>query len=173
MLCYATIYYSLAGGACTAILLDVLHDYEEKIQLDTEACSFTDVLTSMRDKLRQKGFSQIPQLSSSKPIDMTTPFTIVPESCTGIRRAVIIGINYRGQRGELKGCHNDAFNMYNYIQDWYGFQDEHVTVLVDDGDHTSPTKQNIVNAYHTVVRQSKSGDGTYRSLVAFVVLVFN
>lgn len=57
------------------------------------------------------GLSQIPQLSSSRPMDMKQPFHIVPEGSTGTRRAVMIGINYRGQEGELSGCQNDVKNV--------------------------------------------------------------
>ncbi|KAI9621423.1 hypothetical protein H4Q26_015724 [Puccinia striiformis f. sp. tritici PST-130] len=34
-------------------------------------------------------------------------------NCTGRRKALCIGINYAGQSGELRGCHNDALNMQN------------------------------------------------------------
>lgn len=51
--------------------------------------------------------------------------------------------------------------QYNYIQDFYGFQDADVTVMVDDGDHVQPTKANILAAYHNVVRQSREGDAIF------------
>lgn len=44
-------------------------------------------------------------------MDMTQTFHIVPEGSTGTRRAVMIGINYTGQDGELKGCQNDVKNV--------------------------------------------------------------
>jgi hypothetical protein len=147
-----------AGGACTATLLNVLYEDETRA---SEDYSFTQVLEKMRVILRQKGFSQVPQLSSTRPIDLNHKFKIVPETLTGTRRAVLIGINYKGQKGELRGCHSDVFNMYNYIQDYYGFQDADVTVLVDDGDHAQPTKANIIAAYQNVVRQSRPGDAIF------------
>ncbi|KAL3913606.1 MAG: hypothetical protein SGARI_000574 [Bacillariaceae sp.] len=147
-----------AGGACTATLLNVLYEDEKRAYEDY---SFTEVMDKMRVILRQKGFSQIPQLSSTRPIDMNDKFKIVPDTLPGTRRAVLIGINYKGQKGELRGCHNDVFNMYNYIQDYYGFQDADVNVLVDDGDHAQPTKANIIAAYQNVVRQSRAGDAIF------------
>lgn len=42
---------------------------------------------------------------------MTQTFHIVPDGSTGTRRAVMIGINYTGQDGELKGCQNDVKNV--------------------------------------------------------------
>ena len=83
-----------AGGACTATLLNVLYADEQRA---FEDYSFTEVIEKMRIILRQKGFSQIPQLSSTRPIDMNDKFKIVPDELPGTRRAVLIGINYKGQ----------------------------------------------------------------------------
>ena len=52
--------------------------------------------------------TQIPQLSSSHPMDIHEKFHIVPEGNEGTKRAVMIGINYEGQEGELSGCQNDV-----------------------------------------------------------------
>ena len=61
----------------------------------------------MRDDLEARGFSQIPQLSASKPIDINTKFDLVPDDATGTNRALLIGINYVGHdAGVLSGCHN-------------------------------------------------------------------
>jgi Caspase domain len=51
--------------------------------------------------------------------------------------------------------------QYNYIQDFYGFQDEDITTLVDDGDHPQPTKAAILHAYRRVVAQSQPGDSIF------------
>jgi len=42
--------------------------------------------------------------------------------------------------------------------DVHGFKDENITVLMDDGVNTSPTKENILNAYRTLVAESQPGD---------------
>lgn len=41
-------------------------------------------------------------------MDIHEKFHIVPEDNEGTKRAVMIGINYEGQEGELSGCHNDV-----------------------------------------------------------------
>jgi metacaspase-1 len=97
-----------AGGACTATLLNVLYEDEKT---PWEKFTFTQVMEKMHVILRQKGFSQVPQLSSTRPIDLNDKFQLVPEDLPGTRRAVLIGINYKGEKGELRGCHNDVFNM--------------------------------------------------------------
>lgn len=147
-----------AGGALTSSLLNVL--YADHKAPD-ESLSFQDVLLKVREILSTKSFTQIPQLSSSRPLDIKLPFEIVPEGSTGERRAVLIGINYVGQQGELSGCHNDVLNMKEYIMDVHGFKEENITVLLDDGNHTSPTFQNILDAYQTLVTESQAGDCCY------------
>jgi hypothetical protein len=82
------------GGACTAALLQVLYNKRGDE-------SWVDVLRRMRENLAEGGYSQVPQLSSSRIIDVNTPMDIVKEG--GTCRAVLIGINYVGQQGELSG----------------------------------------------------------------------
>ena len=94
-----------AGGALTSAMLKTLYADHQKPDDDL---SFQDVLLSVRDILAESVYTQIPQLSSSRPLDIKSPFEIVPDGNTGTKRAVIIGINYVGQQGELAGCQNDA-----------------------------------------------------------------
>jgi hypothetical protein len=149
-----------AGGACTAALLSVLYDAHKK-GFDDQM-SWVDVLRAMRSDLQRKGFDQVPQLTSSRCIDVTHPFKIVNSThAHGTKRAVLIGINYVGQQGQLSGCHNDVKNMYRYLQDVQGFQAQNMTVLMDDGQHSSPTYSNIINAYKTIVYQSQPGDTVF------------
>ena len=178
-----------AGGACTSTLLNILYADETVPEDDL---SFTQVLEKMRINLQKKGFEQIPQLTSSNPIDVDTDFDLVPATATGARRAVMIGINYVGHDpGELRGCHNDVLNMVGqrtwkmewggflprkasfsyslflsfpqkkYIQNVHGFAEEDIQVLMDDGEHTSPTKANIIAAYKKIIAETKAGDAVF------------
>ncbi len=83
-----------AGGACTSTLLNILYADE---QVPEDDLSFTEVLEAMKAQLREKDFSQIPQLSSMNPIDVNTKFDLVPDTATGTKRAVMVGINYVGK----------------------------------------------------------------------------
>jgi len=147
-----------AGGACTSTLLSVLYADHQKVEEDL---SFVQVLESMREQLEEGRFEQVPQLTSSTVIDVNRTFDLVPDDSTGTRRALLIGINYVGQQGELSGCHNDVLNMIEYIKDVHGFEDENITVLMDDGEHTDPTKDNMMAAYEKIVAESESGDAIY------------
>lgn len=150
------------GGACTAALLQVLYN-KHPTQSDSNnynraaGMSWVDVLREMRQNLDSKGYSQVPQLSSSKIINVNEPMTIV-ENPTGVKRAVLIGINYVGQQGQLSGCHNDVRNIQDFLQRVHGFQQHNMTVLMDDGRHKEPTYANIMAAFDWIVKESMAGD---------------
>jgi len=144
-----------AGGACSSAFLNVVYADNKKPDKDL---SFQDVLTKMRTMLSQKGFEQIPQLSASRPMDIETNFDLTPDNFNGTKRAVLIGINYVGQSGELSGCHNDVLNMIQYLKDVHDFNESNMTVLLDDGVHIDPSRSNILDAYKKIVRESKAGD---------------
>ena len=115
----------------------------------------------MRGMLSDKSFEQIPQLTSSRMLDVDTKFDLTPDDFSGTKRAVMIGINYVGQDGELAGCHNDVLNMKEYLMDVHGFEEENITLLMDDGVNTDPTRSNISQAYMQIVQQSQPGDVVY------------
>lgn len=43
----------------------------------------------------------------------------------------------------------------------HGFEEENITVLMDDGEHEMPTKANILAAYEKVVAESGDGDAIF------------
>ena len=102
-----------AGGACTSALLKTLYAYE----INTgKGLNYAQVLTRMRTCLQERKMTQIPQLSSSRPLDVNEKWELVPEKCkNGTKRALMIGINYKGMKGELTGCHNDVNNVSHIL----------------------------------------------------------
>ena len=64
-------------------------------QPSAEGLSFVDVFLRARDVVKKKGFKQIPQLSSSRFIDVNQPFDLMSNvhRNQGTRYAVLIGIN--------------------------------------------------------------------------------
>lgn len=102
------------------------------------------------------------QLTASHSLDVNTTFDMVPNETTGTRRALLIGINYTGHaKGQLSGCHNDVKNMMEYIKDCHGFDPSNIAVLLDDGEHTSPTKANLLQAYKDLVASAQPGDSLF------------
>ena len=114
-----------SGGACTSALLKVL--YNE----GGSDMSFVQVLTRMRQILNKGKYTQIPALSASRKMDVNDKFEIVPSgSKNGTKRAVLIGINYVGQKGELSGCHNDVGNIKEYLMETQGFKESNIITLM-------------------------------------------
>ena len=54
---------------------------------------------------------------------------IVPPGSTGRRRALLIGINYVGQQGQLSGCHNDVNNIKRYLIREQGFNESEMVCI--------------------------------------------
>jgi metacaspase-1 len=48
--------------------------------------------------------------------------------------------------------------MKKYIMDVHKFQEENITVLMDDDKHVRPTRQNMLAAYRKIVAESQNGD---------------
>ena len=84
-------------------------------------------------------------------------------SCTGRRKALLIGINYFNQKGQLRGCINDVRNMSAYLNGNFGYAREDMVILTDDQQNpmSQPTKQNIIRAMHWLVKDAKPNDSLF------------
>ncbi|KAM4057957.1 caspase domain-containing protein [Hirsutella rhossiliensis] len=84
-------------------------------------------------------------------------------NCTGRRKALLIGINYFGQRGQLRGCINDVRNMTAYLVENFGYKREDMVILTDDQQNpmSQPTKQNILRAMHWLVKDARPNDALF------------
>jgi hypothetical protein len=76
---------------------------------------------------------------------------------------LLIGINYFGQRGQLRGCINDVRNMTAYLSEHFGYKREDMVILTDDQQNpmSQPTKQNILRAMHWLVKDARSNDSLF------------
>ncbi|KAJ7137203.1 caspase domain-containing protein [Mycena epipterygia] len=83
--------------------------------------------------------------------------------CTGRRRALCIGINYRGQSHELRGCVNDAKHIFSFLVRYAGYRPEDIVVLTDDSPHAraQPTRQNMIDAMHWLVKRAQPHDALF------------
>jgi hypothetical protein len=148
-----------AGGACTSALLETL--YTKGGASNAKALTLQQILLDVRDRLASQGFDQIPQLTSSRPLQVEArPFDLGGHA--GTKRAILIGINYRGQDGQLHGCHNDVYNMQQYLVNCQGFQERNILMLLDKtGQQHLPTKRTILLALRQVVTESIAGDSVF------------
>lgn len=130
-----------AGGACTHALLKYAYSQ------DGNDFTWKDLLVGMREILKSGGYTQIPQLSSSRQLELDTKFELDTDKASGGKRALLIGINYVGQQGELRGCHNDVNSMLGFLER-SGFKDSdcQVRILRDNGHDEEPTRDNILAA---------------------------
>ena len=73
---------------------------------------------------------------------------------------MLVGINYFGQRNELKGCINDVYNMQRFICDRFHYDRRNMVLLTDDQRDVNfqPTKTNIINAIKWLVGGAQQGD---------------
>ncbi|WEW55406.1 Ca(2+)-dependent cysteine protease [Emydomyces testavorans] len=84
-------------------------------------------------------------------------------NCTGKRKALLIGINYFGQRGQLRGCINDVKNMSTYLNQNFNYAREDMVILTDDQQNpmSQPTKANILRAMHWLVKDARPNDSLF------------
>ena len=57
---------------------------------------------------------------------------------------ILIGINYKGTKHELKGCINDVKLMENFFIKYLNIKKKNIIILTDDT-KIKPTKFNIIN----------------------------
>ncbi|KAK1763094.1 caspase domain-containing protein [Phialemonium atrogriseum] len=90
-------------------------------------------------------------------------YTFQYSNCTGRRRALLIGINYFGQDGELRGCINDVHNVSKFLIERYGYRREDMIELTDDQSdpRMQPTKDNILRAMQWLVTDARPNDSLF------------
>ena len=80
----------------------------------------------------------------------------------GQKRAVLVGINYPGTDGELKGCLNDVARMRRCLVDRFGFDEAGIRVLADaDPSTPPPTGANIRLELERLVADARPGDALF------------
>ncbi|KAJ5220255.1 hypothetical protein N7468_009459 [Penicillium chermesinum] len=84
-------------------------------------------------------------------------------TCTGRRKALLIGINYIGQPNALKGCINDVANMSTFLTERFQYRREDMVILTDDQPNplSQPTKANILRAMHWLVQGAEPNDSLF------------
>eukprot|EP00403_Amphidinium_massartii_P011377 CAMPEP_0178432092 /NCGR_PEP_ID=MMETSP0689_2-20121128/32199_1 /TAXON_ID=160604 /ORGANISM="Amphidinium massartii, Strain CS-259" /LENGTH=622 /DNA_ID=CAMNT_0020054053 /DNA_START=1 /DNA_END=1869 /DNA_ORIENTATION=+ len=80
----------------------------------------------------------------------------------GRKKSLFIGINYTGQSGELSGCQSDVQRMIPAMER-LGFASgsDCQMVLVDDGRHTAPTRENMTRAFEWLISGVQMGDSLF------------
>jgi len=140
-----------AGGACTSSMIKALSDSDQY--------TWVSLLQAMRGILTGQ-YTQVPMLSSSRSMDLNCDFSVKNPESNGNMRALLVGINYVGQNGELRGCHNDVETMRRYLEG-QGYEENNMKILLDDGEHEDPNKDNIIAAFQWLVDGAEAGDSLF------------
>jgi len=141
------------GGAMTNAIVSVM--------AKGGVFSYRSLLVEMQQQLTKNRYAQLTQLSSSKPVDLNQPVQIKPANARRTK-ALFIGINYKGTRGELDGCHNDVRKMMQFAQHHgYSMDPTSCRVLMDDGRSVMPTKANIWDAFNWLIEGAVPGDALF------------
>ena len=148
------------GGVLSQEILTALHRGRES----ERDWKFRDAMRFLSDQMAARNLNQTPILSyvNDKQNPSDENFCMAPQ--TGVRRALIIGINYYDPEYpdlRLTGSHRDAAAMYNFIVNEEGFCKDDVTLLMDDGYHESPTSDNILEAIQDLISVSVAGDSVF------------
>jgi len=80
---------------------------------------------------------------------------------TGRRRALLIGCNYAGTRAALGGCVNDVHNLRRLLTETYGWPQDCIRVLTDDGaggQRRMPTRANMLASMRWLAEGVSPGD---------------
>lgn len=78
--------------------------------------SWRDLLQKMDSEIKQIDHPQVAKLTTSRRIDLSQPFSLVPDTFDAAsgskKRSLLIGCNYGQLRGEeLKASHDDVRSM--------------------------------------------------------------
>jgi len=78
------------------------------------------------------------------------------------KKALLIGINYKGTSSALKGCINDVLNVEQYLLQ-NGYNKSEIRILRDDyrNPQTRPTAVNIVRSMNWLISGTNKGDSLF------------
>lgn len=84
------------------------------------------------------------------------------------KKALLVGINYVGDKKELKGCINDIYNIKTLITTRYNYKNDNIRILQDCNQDVKdkspiladklPTRTNIINGLKWLVNGARFGD---------------
>jgi len=76
-----------------------------------------------------------------------------------LKKAFLIGINYQGTSGELRGCVNDVNDLKNMLINKYNYSSSNILTLTD----SQATKQNIMTRLTQLLQSSQAGETLFFS----------
>lgn len=77
-----------------------------------------------------------------------------------VKKALLIGINYKGSNVELNGCINDVKNIKEILINNFDYLDENIRILTEES-NLIPTKMTIQRSIQWLVSNIRAGDTLY------------
>lgn len=97
-----------------------------------------------------------------KPAPKPTPAPKpAPTPITGLKRALLIGINYYRTSYQLAGCINDVTNMQSRLKSFFPMCKEYSVLTDAPGSTTKPSRSAILSAISWLVTGLKPGENVY------------
>ena len=75
-----------------------------------------------------------------------------------VKKALLIGINYKGSDAELRGCINDIIHIKNILINNCDFNNDNIKVLTEEQTDLPPTRGNIEQHIHLLTSELLPGD---------------
>eukprot|EP00833_Pecoramyces_ruminatium_P000890 jgi/Orpsp1_1/1174922/evm.model.c7180000051971.1 len=85
----------------------------------------------------------------------------VRSACNGNKKALFIGINYKGTKAELRGCINDVRNVSELFCRKFNFNNCLYLTDEQQDPKKKPTYENIIEGMKWLVQGAKSGDSLF------------
>lgn len=74
-----------------------------------------------------------------------------------LKKALLVGINYKNTENELYGCINDVNNIKSFLTSQCYYQNDKIKLLTED-EETKPTKDNILLGFDWLLENVVAGD---------------
>jgi metacaspase-1 len=74
-----------------------------------------------------------------------------------IKKALLIGINYKNTANELRGCINDVIAIKTVLSSSYGYEEKNILLLTDET-HIKPTAANILEGFKWLISLNPAAD---------------
>ena len=113
---------------------------------------------ALRNKLKERYQIVKYRIRDSAKTPSTDVIRVVSQT-GGTKRALLIGINYKRTKYELRGCANDVTSMAFLLQKEYGYCFNDMVMLLDTKKHKlNATRANIITWLKRMVAATQSGD---------------
>ncbi len=125
----------------------------------SRATSVPPRASSASSKPTIRPLSPSPIRPNIRPLTKPAPKPNVRLSVPGLKRALLVGINYINSRYELAGCVNDVLNMKSQLETFFPNCNEYK--VITDFTEEKPSRKNIIAAFDWLVKDLRPGENVF------------